>query len=104
MTLSNSSFVKDSSFGATCSEGQEKRPRNFLVASHRMLLRVIFPSSRTLRTKVYVSVSFVLSTMKQYKVKDDDLTFAKAINIAVETEDAAKVAKETVHYTTPKTA
>ena len=35
-------------------------------------------------------------------MKDNELTFAKAINIAIETEDAAKVAKETVHGTKPK--
>ena len=35
-----------------------------------------------------------------YKVKDSELTFAKAITVAVETEEAAKVAKETVHGST----
>ena len=32
-----------------------------------------------------------------FKVKDNELTFARAIEIAVNTEDAAKVAKETFH-------
>ena len=36
-----------------------------------------------------------------FKVKDNDLTFSCAVEIAVETEDAAKVAKETVHDSKP---
>ena len=32
-----------------------------------------------------------------FKVKDEKLTFAKALQIAQETEEAAKVAKETVY-------
>ena len=31
------------------------------------------------------------------RIKDNELTFAKAISVASETEDAARVAKETVH-------
>ena len=34
-----------------------------------------------------------------FKVKYDELDFNKAINIAIQTEDAAKVARETVHGT-----
>ena len=30
-------------------------------------------------------------------MKEDELTFAKAVHVAIETEDAAKVAKETVY-------
>ena len=37
-----------------------------------------------------------------FKVKDDEFNFARAIQIGVETEDAAKVAKETVHGSKPK--
>jgi len=36
-----------------------------------------------------------------FKVKDDDLDFTKAINIASETEEAAKVAKQTMYGTKP---
>ena len=32
-----------------------------------------------------------------FKVKDDELDFSRAIEIATETEDAAKVAKDTVY-------
>ena len=35
--------------------------------------------------------------VKSIKVKDDGLDFAKGIEIATKTEDAAKVAKDTVH-------
>ena len=37
-----------------------------------------------------------------FKIKDNELKFAKAIEVAQEVEDAAKVAKETVHGTKPK--
>ena len=37
-----------------------------------------------------------------FKVKDKELTFSRAIEIAVETEDAAKVAKETVFGLNPQ--
>ena len=37
-----------------------------------------------------------------FKMKDDDLTFARAVEVALETEDAAKVAKETAQGTQPK--
>ena len=36
-----------------------------------------------------------------FKLKDDELTFSRAVEIAVETEDAAKVAKETVYVSKP---
>ena len=32
-----------------------------------------------------------------FKIKEEELTFAKAVQVAIETEDAAKVAKETVY-------
>ena len=38
-----------------------------------------------------------------FKEKGDELTFAKAINIALEIEEANKVAKETVSFSTPST-
>ena len=36
-----------------------------------------------------------------FKVKDDELTFSRAVEIAVETEDATKVAKKTVYGSKP---
>ena len=32
-----------------------------------------------------------------FKIKDDELTFTKAVEVTLETEDATKAAKETVH-------
>ena len=37
-----------------------------------------------------------------FKVKDDDLDFTRAIEIAIKRDDAAKVAKGTVHGGKPK--
>ena len=37
-----------------------------------------------------------------FKLKDDELTLAKAYQVAQETEEATKVAKETVYGTTSK--
>ena len=54
-----------------------------------------------LRTLFICSINneAVLKTL--FKVKDDELTFSRAVEIAVETEDAAKVAKETVYGSKP---
>ena len=48
----------------------------------------------------------VLKALFNIKIKDGDLTFAKAIAVAMETEEAVKVAKETLHglKTTPSPA
>lgn len=37
-----------------------------------------------------------------FNAKDGELDFAKTVNIAVETENAARVVKETVHGAKPK--
>ena len=47
------------------------------------------PLDEALRTK------FILKTL--FKLKDDELKFSNAIRVAQEVEEAAKVAKETVH-------
>ena len=63
-----------------------------------MQLRVIFnPLDEALRTKFICSVDneAVLKTL--FKLKDDELKFSNAIRVAQEVEEAAKVAKETVH-------
>ena len=41
-----------------------------------------------------------------FKLRDDELTFSKAVEIAQEMEEAAKVAKETIHGSseTPSTS
>ena len=60
------------------------------------------PQDEALRQRFICSVNNEAVLKALFKVKDNELTFAKAINIAIETEDAAKVAKETVHGTKPK--
>ena len=67
-----------------------------------MQLRVIFnplkdPLDEAMRTKFICSVDneAVLKTL--FKLKGDELKFSNAIRVAQEVEEAAKVAKETVH-------
>ena len=50
-----------------------------------------------MRTKFICSIDNEAVLKALFKVKDNELTFAKAIEIAIETEDAAKVANETLH-------
>ena len=61
------------------------------------------PQDEALRTRFICSVNNEAVLKAFFKVKDDDLTFAKTIQIAIEIEDAAKVAKETVHGSLPRT-
>ena len=55
------------------------------------------PLDEALRTCFICSISNEAVLKATFKIKDTDLTFAKAIAVANETEDAARVAKETVH-------
>ena len=55
------------------------------------------PLDEAMRTKFICSINNEAVLKALFKVKDNELTFAKAIEIAIETEDAAKVAKETLH-------
>ncbi len=61
------------------------------------------PQDEALRTRFICSVNNEAVLKALFKIKDDELDFARAIRIAVETEDAAKVAKETVYGTQPRT-
>ena len=56
-----------------------------------------YPLDEALRTRFICSINNEAVLKALFKVKDDELTFARAIEIAIETEGAAKVAKETVH-------
>ena len=58
---------------------------------------ILDPLDEALRTKFICSVDneAVLKTL--FKLKDDELKFSNAIRVAQEVEEAAKVAKETVH-------
>jgi hypothetical protein len=55
------------------------------------------PLNEAMRTRFLCSIKNEAVLKAVFKVKDDELTFARAIEIATETEEAAKVAKETVH-------
>ena len=55
------------------------------------------PQDEALRTRFICSVNNEAILKALFKVKDDELDFARAIEIATETEEAAKVAKETVY-------
>ena len=55
------------------------------------------PLDEALRTRFICSLNNEAVLKALFKVKDDELTFTRAIEIAIETEDAAKVDKETVH-------
>ena len=54
------------------------------------------PLDEALRTQFICSVNNEAVLKALFKVGADELTFARAVEIAAETEDAAKVAKETV--------
>ena len=55
------------------------------------------PQDEALRQRFICSVNNEAVLKALFKVKDNELTFAKAVQTAIEVEDAAKVAKETVH-------
>ena len=50
-----------------------------------------------MRTPFICTVKSEVILKALFKVKDDDLTFQRAVELAQEIEEAAKVAKETVH-------
>jgi hypothetical protein len=55
------------------------------------------PLDEALRTRFICSVNNEAVLKSFFKIKDDELNFNKAIHVAQETEDAARVAKETVY-------
>ena len=54
------------------------------------------PLDEALRTHFLCSINNEAVLKALFKVKDNELTFSRAIEITVKTEDAAKVAEETV--------
>eukprot|EP00731_Ephydatia_muelleri_P035708 Em0150g6a len=73
---------------------------------HQDAVTCDFPSIRdpldeALRTQFMCSISNAAVLKSLFKIKDNELTFARAIAVAVETEEAAKVAKETVYGSKP---
>ena len=73
------------------------------VESVRSLSRAILrplikdPLEEAMRTRFMCSVSNEAVLKALFKFKEEELTFAKAIAVAMETEEAAKLAKETVY-------
>ena len=55
------------------------------------------PLDEAMRTRFMCSVSNEAVLKALFKFKEEELTFAKAIAVAMETEEAAKVSKETVY-------
>ena len=55
------------------------------------------PQDEALRTKFICSIGNEAVLKALFKIKDDELTFSRAVEVTMETEDAAKAAKETVH-------
>lgn len=55
------------------------------------------PQDEAIRTHFICSVGNEAILKAVFKVKDDELSFTKAVEMATEIEDVAKVAKETVH-------
>ena len=55
------------------------------------------PQDEALRTRFLCSVNNEAILKATFPVKDEELTFTKAVAIANETEDASRVAKETVY-------
>ena len=55
------------------------------------------PLDEALRKRFICSVDHEAVLKALFKVTDEELTFSKAVKIALETEEASKAAKETVH-------
>ena len=57
------------------------------------------PLDEALRTKFIISVANESVLKSLFKIPEDELTFNRAVEVAIEMEEASKVAKATVHYT-----
>lgn len=62
--------------------------------------KITDPLDEALRTRFICSVGNEAILKALFKIDDNDLDFSKAIEVATEVEEAAKVAKETVHGST----
>ena len=60
------------------------------------------PLDEALRTRFICSINNEAVLKALFKINTDELTFTRAIEVVTETEDAAKVAKETVFRSIPK--
>ena len=55
------------------------------------------PQDEALRQRFICSVNNEAVLKALFKIKDTELTFARAVEVAIETEDVARIAKETVY-------
>lgn len=68
-----------------------------LVARIRADAQITDPQDEALRTRFICSIENEAVLKALFRAKDNELTFAKAVEIAQESEDAAAVAKETAY-------
>ena len=60
------------------------------------------PLNEALRTRFICLINNEAILKALFKINVDELTFTRAIEVATETEDAAKLAQETVFYSIPE--
>ena len=92
-------YAKGVSFGVTCNVNRVNQCKNYQPESATMLSPVIFrpqnPQDEAMCTRFIYSANDKAVLKVVFKEQGQDLTFEKAISIAIQTENAAKVAKET---------
>ena len=97
--LSNSSSERDSSSGRTRNASGSSGVRSSDKSGCSQCDFTFFkdPQDDAMRAR-FICVTNNEAVLKAvFKINDDDPTFARAIQVALETEDAAEVAKETVY-------
>ena len=80
---------------------QELAARILQDAATCDFLSIRNPQDEALRQRFICSVSSEVFLNALFKISDDQLDFDKAVQVAIESEDAAKVAKETVYASRP---
>ena len=90
------------SSGLTSNASQEKQSLSWQLEIRQDAVTCDFttitdPQDEALCTRFICSVNNEAVLKALFSMKDDELTFAKAVAVAQETEDAARVAKETAH-------
>ena len=91
------------------SEMQHKPGESFLAIAARIrqaaatchFTAIKDPLNKAMRTRFICSINNEAVLKALFRVKGHELTFSRAVEIAVEIEDAAKVAKETVYGSKP---
>lgn len=62
------------------------------------------PLYEALRTRFFCSIAYKMVLKEIFKIKAGELTFSRAFEVELQTEDAAKFAKENVYNTQPSTS